>query len=146
MEQQKREIEKERQNEEFKCLICLNVFDDERNVYPLSNCEHVFHKDCLNEYIKAKIDTGSIPIKCLALKCDKEIVEEDLKQLINKQLKDKYHTIYLNKTMDLQPDISWCPNAACNYAFFFEEGANSFKCEVCQKHYCLNCRVPYHRG
>ena len=34
------------------------------NIYPIPNCEHVFHENCILELIKVKLDDAETTIKC----------------------------------------------------------------------------------
>lgn len=44
--------------------------------------------------------------------------------------------------------MSWCPTPDCKFAFMFADDENDreLKCPLCKKHYCLNCRVIFHKG
>lgn len=112
----------------------------------LSSCQHFYHKECLQSYLKWQLDTASIPFICPDASCKQEISERNINELLSKKEKEKYEYMTLSKAADQNKDTSWCPTAGCNNMFFFLEGDSSFKCEMCHKHYCLNCRVPYHRG
>lgn len=37
---------------EFNCKICFDQFEEENSIFPLQLCEHIFHKECLAEYLK----------------------------------------------------------------------------------------------
>jgi len=53
------------------------------------------------------------------------------------------------KAISGQNDIFWCPNPECNYAFSIEDQSaetKEYHCEKCDKHYCLNCQIPFHTG
>ncbi len=39
----------------FDCEVCMEPFQ-ESNTFPLSNCEHIFHNQCVKNYLKAEID------------------------------------------------------------------------------------------
>lgn len=41
--------------------------------------------------------------------------------------------------------MSWCPTPDCKYAFVYDDEME-FGCPVCKKHYCMACRVPFHKG
>lgn len=43
----------EEQSNDFICLICREDFYDEDNTIPLIGCEHIFHKECLQYYLKS---------------------------------------------------------------------------------------------
>ena len=56
--------------EEFRCGVCFEEYD-EGNIYPLISCEHIFHNECLAQYLNTKIKDGILEIKCPEQKCDK---------------------------------------------------------------------------
>ena len=43
-------------------------------------------------------------------------------------------------------DISCCPTPGCNYAFIYEEGDDLFLYPLCNKEYCLKCKMNWHEG
>lgn len=43
--------------------------------------------------------------------------------------------------------VSWCPAPNCRYAYINPEILHSkFDCPLCEKNFCLECRVEYHKG
>jgi len=66
-EKQLEEIKKEREAEEeqeFNCKICFEVFEEENEIMPLQLCEHIFHQECMIQYLKSKIEDSKFPIFC----------------------------------------------------------------------------------
>jgi hypothetical protein len=44
------------EKEAFSCTICYCAFEEQDDeIIPLSSCEHVFHSECLKEYIEDQI-------------------------------------------------------------------------------------------
>lgn len=41
---------------DFSCSVCYEPFDGQYENIPLTQCEHIFHKECLQEYIESRID------------------------------------------------------------------------------------------
>ena len=39
----------------FDCQICLNQIENDKDAFPLINCDHVFHTLCLEKYLKTEI-------------------------------------------------------------------------------------------
>lgn len=62
--------------------MCLEDFNEE-NVFPLGSCDHIFHDECLEIYLKGEIAESKFPLKCPEIKCGKEMQLEDLKILLN---------------------------------------------------------------
>lgn len=57
---------KEKMNEEESnniCKICLDTLLSS-NVHPLECCDHVFHEDCLKEYVKSEVEFNLCYIYC----------------------------------------------------------------------------------
>jgi hypothetical protein len=38
------------EEDDFACPICFEEYE-EKNIMPLDSCDHVFHEDCLQEYL-----------------------------------------------------------------------------------------------
>lgn len=70
-------------------------------------------------YVKSEMEMGKCPAICPDVKCGKELNEEDVKQILSKDDLERYHTLAFRRSLELQPDISWCPTANCTYAFFY---------------------------
>jgi hypothetical protein len=87
------------------------------------------------------------PAICPDDNCGIHLNDTDVKQLLSKEEVEKYQELVFKRTLETQPDISWCPTVNCDFAFIFQDDNGSdFRCRKCNKHYCLNCRVLYHRG
>jgi len=143
-----REIKARIAEENVDCPICLgSLFSGDQDVWGLYNCQHCFHKVCLNPYLEAEISNKRFPIKCPMDNCKSEIANEDLMENIEKDIIDKYFEFTLKNYVDIHGDeMSWCPTADCSYAFIYDKDISVFNCPRCNKSYCLNCRVPEHKG
>ncbi|KAL4467983.1 hypothetical protein ABPG72_015853 [Tetrahymena utriculariae] len=139
---------KNNEDDDIECPICMCELYTE-SVLALENCDHVFHKECLLEYLKNKIQDRKAQILCPDEKCKTEILVEDFKQLLGKEMYDNYVQYSLQSYVDEHGDeMSWCPTADCKYVFAFDENEDDafFKCPMCKKEYCLKCRVIFHKG
>jgi len=108
---------REAEAEEFVCKICMETLDQDEisPVFPLSSCEHVFHQECLAEYLNAKIDAQEFPMICPDGDCVHEgnIADVDVKEIITDLRYEKFTKFALNQAVDVQKDMSWCPTADC---------------------------------
>ena len=84
-------------------------------------CEHLFHQECLANYLKTQIADASFPLNCPNPACKVEIADIDLKQILSDADYTKYEVFALNTAVDFQKDLSWCPTPDCKYAFVFEQ-------------------------
>jgi hypothetical protein len=74
----------------FECPIDMEPFTDD-SAYFMKNCEHVFHRECLTNYLKAEISNNRCPIKCCLPTCTAIIASEDMVRNLRREDMDKYH-------------------------------------------------------
>jgi hypothetical protein len=70
------------EDEDFACPICFEEYE-EKNIMPLDSCDHVFHEDCLKEYLEMKINNKDAVILCPDAKCKVPMVMEDLTAVLS---------------------------------------------------------------
>ena len=63
-----RQALEEEELKEFTCKICLETLAD-NEVIPLTGCEHVFHGECIKQFIQSQVDDSKFPIICPEIKC-----------------------------------------------------------------------------
>ena len=121
-------------------------YDEGEEMFPLQTCEHVFHTDCIRQYFESQVNDSLFPLKCPDVNCKMPCCEDDIGSILTKDMYTKFHKRTLNLAIDKEADMSWCPTPGCSYGFVFEDGDKEFKCPSCNKHYCLDCRAPFHIG
>ena len=42
--------------EDLDCVICMNTVDVSEKAYMVAPCEHVFHRDCLTQWMEVKME------------------------------------------------------------------------------------------
>ena len=150
--QEKEDLEKlSNEDQKFqikKCEICLEDFSllDITNYF--LNCNCVLHNTCFDNMVKAAVESNNLPVKCPNCKIPvhPNFVEDSLRNA-NPQLLDKYEHFSMNNfLMNNNDEYSSCPTPGCDYMFFFNPGENNFLCPMCNKNYCLNCKVEWHKG
>lgn len=70
-------------------MICLELLT-EKEVIPLNNCEHVFHSECLAEYVKARVSEMKFPVVCPQPQCKLLIDEVDIHDLLEEATYNKF--------------------------------------------------------
>ena len=141
----------EEELKENTCKICLEplVLSDQ---YPidLETCDHVFHEECIKQFIISKVDDSKFPIVCPEPKCKKTLSDIDIKDILDPKTYKKFNEFQYKNAVELQKDVSWCPTPDCKFVFFFDEedkkNNSELYCPMCEKHYCLKCRTIYHVG
>eukprot|EP01017_Pseudomicrothorax_dubius_P031337 TRINITY_DN3992_c0_g1_i4.p1 TRINITY_DN3992_c0_g1~~TRINITY_DN3992_c0_g1_i4.p1 ORF type:complete len:461 (+),score=66.08 TRINITY_DN3992_c0_g1_i4:61-1383(+) len=149
-ERQRKALEKDRQqNQNLNCSICLDNLL-EQDVWPLKVCGHVFHVNCFSEYLKSEINARKFPLQCPGEGCRREVMPEDIYEVLDPEYIEKYETFSTKMLLDTNPhEYSCCPTAGCENVFIYKEGdypSGRFDCESCHRSYCLNCKVSYHHG
>jgi len=76
---------------EFSCTICYCPFEEEDDeIIPLSFCEHVFHSECLKDYIEDQINQLKLKILCADANCGKELGTKDVQACVTQQSFQKF--------------------------------------------------------
>lgn len=133
------------QEPETNCEICLESLSSKEFI-AFDQCPHVYHRECIHEFVQEAVKSKRSEIKCPNLNCTANLTTKDIEEIIDGEALDNY----LQNQLDLyisanQKDISYCPTPGCNYAFI-HDGQPEFSCLKCSSHYCLDCRVQYHVG
>ncbi|EAR81871.2 IBR domain protein, partial (macronuclear) [Tetrahymena thermophila SB210] len=139
------QIQELKDDDDWDCEICYeNMISQE---YMSLICDHIFHKNCLAKYFTSQINEKKFPLKCPNSNCIIPIVQQDLRQVLNKIEIQRYEKFSLQNYIDSNADeISWCPTPNCEFAFITEKDQNYLNCPKCNKSYCLNCKCDFHVG
>ncbi len=74
----------------FECQICMSQIEDDKDVFPLLNCEHIYHESCMKSYMKSEVEQTKCPLLCCDPKCKKELSCKDLKKLLSNKDFDSF--------------------------------------------------------
>lgn len=139
-------IKEENENRNVNCTICLEKLTSKAFLV-LDGCGHLFHIECVSPYAKEAIESRKLPIRCPYDDCKNELTEGDLSEFLNESELKKFTEYTLQKYLDQNAGIyTWCPTPDCKFVFEADPSVPEFSCQVCTKHYCLACRVEYHKG
>lgn len=129
-------------NNDFKCNICL---DNYNFGYSLS-CNHIFCKECYNEYLNDKImDVYScLSITCPEYKCKTFISENVLKYIIDENKWNIYKRhIIQNYILKHSKTMKYCPQNDCNTISIGNYYTKTITCD-CTYKYCFKCHNISH--
>jgi len=128
--------------QKFNCCIC---YDSYYNGYSLS-CNHIFCKNCYQEYLNDKImDIYScLKITCPYYKCTHHINKHILSQI----MEPKYFAIYdkhvaQNYIIKHNKSMKYCPQINCNIISMGNFYTKSITC-ICSYEYCFQCHNVNH--
>jgi len=146
IEEEEKQRDQQDEAMEGDCPICLDSLFSQA-VFPLSNCGHLFHIDCLETYVIEEIKKRTFPIKCPNPDCKAEIPEDDVKDTLQAHIEyqDIYDEYYIKSYVDSHPtEFFQCPTPDCKFICSVE-GAR-FDCPDCEKNYCVECKVEWHHN
>lgn len=84
----------------------------------LYNCKHVFHQDCLSNFVSKEKSKGNIILlECPYPKCGKTVTKPDVESLLNlsQQLAKRNFTY----------NFACCPTADCPYVYEVPKNQNA---------------------
>ncbi|XP_053704129.1 E3 ubiquitin-protein ligase RNF14 isoform X1 [Synchiropus splendidus] len=128
----------------FCCGIC---FSDKQggDCLCFKECQHVFCKACLSGYFQVQIADGNVQcLNCPEPKCTSSATPLQVKQLVGEEMFARYDRLLLQSTLDLMPDVVYCPRQSCGTAVMLEPDTTMGICSACRYAFCTICKMGYH--
>ena len=108
-------------------------------------CEHVFCTECISEYFKVQIESGSVKaLNCPETKCESQALPSQVKNLVSPDLFAKYDKYLLQSGLDEMSDIVYCPRPSCQSPVILEQDTTMGVCQVCRFAFCSLCKFTFH--
>ncbi|XP_043985244.1 E3 ubiquitin-protein ligase RNF14-like isoform X2 [Gambusia affinis] len=128
----------------FDCGVCFSSrFGSE--CVQLYECSHIFCRTCLDEFWKAQITEGNVRgVTCPQVDCSATSTPAQVKSLVGEKLFHRYDRLLLQSTLDIMPDITYCPRLTCGSAVILEKSSPAAMCSVCSFAFCVDCKRTYH--
>ena len=125
----------------FTCGICLD--EKPRSESYIFDCisSHTFCLDCSRETVRGTLEGNGIP-KCPGERCDHEISQQEVKQLVPEQL-EKYSDLLLKRLFAQQGTFLVCK---CRHVMAARYDGQQERCDCPKCHYvfCSLCNEDYH--
>ena len=142
-----------RPTKEGVCAICFCEYTTDDGL-ELQNCNHAFCEECIATYIQSKAKDGEVTqsqMKCPSVDpkaCGCPIAQSDvLACLASAADRDRYLRLTIDRCVDNDDNMGCCPTAGCSFLFEWDEDNRKLDCPLCEKSYCLVCKVgPWHSG
>ncbi len=96
-------------------VICFEIKTDKLQV--IEPCNHEYHQDCVKAYLEQKLKEGSCEFGCLDESCKEMVGDFILKKFFTADQMDKRDSLSLQKAVESDVDMSWCPTPDCNQVF-----------------------------
>lgn len=126
----------------IECKICCDEIE-QKDLYELDHCPHVFHKECVQAQLTMSINTTTFPIECVL--CKREMQVADWAALLDDAKLEVLWRRSLQHFQRLQPDIYlMCPTDGCPAVFdkrlyVGETGLPFYNCRICARKFCVRC-------
>jgi ariadne-1 len=148
-EQLEKEAEEKRKEEEEKnkpeCKICFDTIEFEE-IMPLA-CGHIYHPQCIAPHIKARVEDKHFPIPCPDPECGLEMSDAELQLFCDGEQYEKLLKFQFELCIEQNNEMfNHCPTADCPFVFAWDGDKENqrFQCGICNKTYCIMCRVDWH--
>uniref|UniRef100_A0A3B4UWD0 RBR-type E3 ubiquitin transferase n=1 Tax=Seriola dumerili TaxID=41447 RepID=A0A3B4UWD0_SERDU len=128
----------------FDCSVCFVGWLGSECVQ-LLECGHIFCQTCLTEFCKLQITEGNVRgVTCPQADCTASPTPAQVKSLVGEELFSRYDRLLLQSTLDLMPDVAYCPRLSCGSPVILEKSSTAALCSVCGFAFCVTCRKTYH--
>lgn len=115
------EIEKGRYDRLPDCWICFCKIDhDNEEQEFILNCEHKYHRECVQGWVDSSLNSKSVQIKCPQKDCPLHIQDFEIKEFVSKPDYEKLLKFRIDEfIMNNQKDIIICSTPNCESFIFF---------------------------
>ncbi|KAM9848851.1 LOW QUALITY PROTEIN: E3 ubiquitin-protein ligase RNF14-like [Aulostomus maculatus] len=128
----------------FDCSVCYTCWLGSECVQ-LDECGHVFCRACLAEFCKLQITEGNVwGVTCPHADCSAFPTPAQVKSLVGEELFSRYDRLLLQSSLDLMPDVVYCPRPSCASAVILDKASRVALCSVCRFAFCVTCKKANH--
>ncbi|XP_063303467.1 E3 ubiquitin-protein ligase RNF14-like [Pelobates fuscus] len=128
----------------YMCNICFSEkLGSECTNFKL--CNHVYCNICLKDYFEIQIKDGQVhSLNCPEPECSSTATPAQVKELVEEELFSRYDRLLLQSSLDLMPDVVYCPRPSCRAPVMQEPESNMGICPCCHYAFCTLCKMTYH--
>ncbi|CAH2277051.1 E3 ubiquitin- ligase RNF14 isoform X1 [Pelobates cultripes] len=128
----------------YMCNICFSEkLGSECTNFKL--CNHVYCNICLKDYFEIQIKDGQVhSLNCPEPECSSTATPAQVKELVEEELFSRYDRLLLQSSLDLMPDVVYCPRPSCRAPVMQEPESTMGICPCCHYAFCTLCKMTYH--
>jgi len=125
------------------CDIYISI-DNLENIIAMEDCKHVFHKECIQDYVVNTLESGRFSKE---LNCPKQNcmgIVGNFQSLVSAEQWDMYN----QRLLETRYKIIQCPNSSCLESFAIDGEPKHVTCPNarCNLAFCLQCKELPHEG
>jgi IBR domain, a half RING-finger domain len=129
------------------CPVCFDEFPRSEMRSFLSCDNHLHCKDCMSDYLEAKIADGEVDkLVCPDLNCDAKPEEYEIESLTTAETYQKYLQFMVLGSINTDKNARWCINKECGQAIVWDPNTKKVVCPACQTEFCFECKAAWHEG
>jgi len=83
-------------------------------------------------------------LNCPQDKCDTQADGSLVKQIVDKDIFERYDSLLLARTLETMSDIAYCPRTACQCPLLIDVCGRIGTCPACNFTFCPFCKMAYH--
>uniref|UniRef100_A0A8C5WIJ1 E3 ubiquitin-protein ligase RNF14 n=1 Tax=Leptobrachium leishanense TaxID=445787 RepID=A0A8C5WIJ1_9ANUR len=130
------------ESKSYMCNICFSEKLGNECTY-FKVCHHVYCNICIKDYFEIQIQDGQVhSMNCPEPKCPSTATPAQVKELVGEELFSRYDRLLLQSSLDLMPDVVYCPRPSCQTPVM-QEGTIGI-CPSCHHAFCTLCNMTYH--
>uniref|UniRef100_A0A8C5QP22 E3 ubiquitin-protein ligase RNF14 n=1 Tax=Leptobrachium leishanense TaxID=445787 RepID=A0A8C5QP22_9ANUR len=132
------------ESKSYMCNICFSEKLGNECTY-FKVCHHVYCNICIKDYFEIQIQDGQVhSLNCPEPKCPSTATPAQVKELVGEELFSRYDRLLLQSSLDLMPDVVYCPRPSCRTPVVQEPSCNMGICLSCHYAFCTLCKLAYH--
>ncbi|XP_073152291.1 E3 ubiquitin-protein ligase RSL1-like isoform X2 [Henckelia pumila] len=131
------------------CAICFEVTRVDQ-MFQITDCLHSYCFSCMSKHVEVKLQNGTLP-KCPSENCRSELKLGSCKKFLTPKLFEIMSERMKEARIPADEKI-YCPYPRCSTLLSKTDFQGSSKhltvviCPKCSGNFCINCKVPWHRG
>ncbi|GIX71212.1 e3 ubiquitin-protein ligase RNF14 [Caerostris darwini] len=126
------------------CDICFSSKAGSEFVI-FKSCKHYFCKECIKSYFETQIIEGNVSsLSCPDNECKFQADGSLVRQVVEKELFERYDKLLLSRILEDMPDVTFCPRQVCQSAVLLEPCGRMGVCPSCKFVFCSLCNMAYH--
>lgn len=130
----------------FTCEICAEPKTGQ-DLFKIMGCTHSYCTECMIKYVATKLQENVTTIHCPVPNCGGLLEPEYCRDILPDEVFDRWGNA-LCESLILASEKFYCPFKDCS-ALLLDDGTDFImqsECPVCNRLFCVQCKVSWHTG